>query len=217
MKIFEEWLQCTGLLLTWYHSTFNDENIWKNEFNVSVFYSHGASQSCGVAIAYFGNPNFLVNKQIGNKNGRILILDVSIDEIRYGLVYIYNANTEVEQVQVLSVLSELMKNINFSEEKRIVLAGDLNAVFNRKLEPKGGKPSLKQKSVAKILELKEEYDLCDIWRIRNPTKKLYTFRQNHSSGIRRLDYIIYLYWISFKNFIMTLTLFQLLKPIILLF
>ena len=63
--------------------------------------------------------------------------------------------------------------------------------FDSKLETKGGKPSLKQKSVAKLLELKEEYDLCDIWRIRNPTKKLYTFRQNHSSGIinRRLDYI----------------------------
>ena len=107
----------------------------------------------------------MVNKQVGNKNGRIVILGVNIDEIRYGLVNIYNANTEVEQVKVLSVLSELMKNINFSEEDRIVLAGDLNAFFNRKLEPKGGKPWLKQKSVAKILELKEEYDLCDIWRI----------------------------------------------------
>ena len=68
----------------------------------------------------------MVNKQVGNKNGRIVILGVNIDEIRYGLVNIYNANTEVEQVKVLSVLSELMKNINFSEENRIVLAGDLN-------------------------------------------------------------------------------------------
>ena len=39
---------------------------------------------------------------------------------------IYNGNSEVEQVQVLSELSELMKNLNFSEENRIVLAGDLN-------------------------------------------------------------------------------------------
>ena len=79
---------------------------------------------------------------------------------------------------------------NFSEKNHIVLAGDLNVFFDSKLEMKGGKPSLKQKSVAKLLELKEEYDLCDIWRIRNPTKKLYTFRQNHSSGIIncRLDY-----------------------------
>ena len=84
-----------------------------------------------------------------------------------------------------------MKNINFSEENRIVLAGDLNVFIVSKLETKGGKPSLKQKSLAKLLELKEEYELCDIWRIKNPTKKLYTFRQNHSSGFinRRLDYI----------------------------
>ena len=84
-----------------------------------------------------------------------------------------------------------MKNINFSKENRIVLAGNLNVFFASKLETKGGKASLKQISVAKLLELTEEYDLCDICRIRNPTKKLYTFRQNHSSGIinRRLDYI----------------------------
>ena len=49
---------------------------------------------------------------------------------------------------------------------------------------------LKQKSVAKLVELKEKYDLYDIWRIRNPTKNC-IFRQNHSSGIIncRLDYI----------------------------
>ena len=173
------------------HSTFNDENIWKNDFNVPVFYSHGTSQSCGVLIAYFGNLNFSVNKQVGDKNGRILILDVNIDEIRYVLVNIYNANTEVEQVQVLSKLNELMKNIFLGGENRIVLASEVNVFFNSKLETKGGKPSLKQKSIAKLIELKEEFDLCDIWRIKNPTKKSYTFRQNHSSGItnRRLDYI----------------------------
>ena len=38
------------------------------------------------------------------------------------------------------------------------------------VETNGGKPSLKQTSVAKFLELKKDYDLWDIWRIRNPTK-----------------------------------------------
>ena len=84
-----------------------------------------------------------------------------------------------------------MKNIKLLEENRIVLAGDLNVFFDSNLEAKGGKPSLKQKSVAKLLELKEEYNLCDIWRIRNRKKKSYTFRQHRSSGIinRRLDYV----------------------------
>ena len=61
-------------------------------------------------LLFFGNLNFSVNKQVGDKNGRILFLDVNIDEIRYVLVNICNANTDNEQVQVLSELSELMKN-----------------------------------------------------------------------------------------------------------
>ena len=39
------------LLLQKTNSTFNDEIIWENDFNVPVFYSGGASQSCGVLIA----------------------------------------------------------------------------------------------------------------------------------------------------------------------
>ena len=145
VEYFKNKLSNNGILfLQETHSTFNDENIWKNDFDGPGFYSHGTSQSCSVLNAYFGNLNFSVNKQARDKNGRILILDVNIDEIRYVLVNIYNANTEVEQVQVLSELSELMKNINFSKENRIVLAGDLNVFFDTKLETKGGKPSLKK-------------------------------------------------------------------------
>ena len=42
----------------------------------------------------------------------------------------------------------------------------------------------------KKFELKETYNLTDIWRIRNPKAKQYTFRQRHVSGFvqRLLDY-----------------------------
>ena len=33
----------------------------------------------------------------------------------------------------------------------------------------------KRKSLAKLNELKEAYDLCDIWRIRNTKAKRFTF------------------------------------------
>ena len=41
-----------------------------------------------------------------------------------------------------------------------------------------------------MVELLENFDLCDIWRIRNLKKRRFTFRQNHLSGYiqRRLDY-----------------------------
>ena len=67
----------------------------------------------------------------------------------------------------------------------------LTVFFNSNLEASGGNPALKKKSVSKLIQLLEKYDLIDIWRIRNPFSKRYTFRKNHFSGYiqRHLDYI----------------------------
>ena len=43
-----------------------------------------------------------------------------------------------------------------------------------------------------LIEIRETFNLCDIWRIRNPKSKFFTFHQNHVSGRiqRRLDYFL---------------------------
>ena len=71
-----------------------------------------------------------------------------------------------------------------------MIGGDFNFHFNSKLEAKGEKPSLKKKSIRKMIELIESFELFDIWRIRNPKEKRFTLRQNRISGYikRRLDY-----------------------------
>ena len=73
----------------------------------------------------------------------------------------------------------------------MIFAGDFNTFFNLKLEAKGGKQLLKRKFIAKLVEIKEVSDICDIWRIRNPNNRNFTFRENHSTGFkeRRLYYI----------------------------
>ena len=41
-----------------------------------------------------------------------------------------------------------------------------------------------------MIEIIENFEMCDNWRIQNPTEKRFTFHQNHISGYiqRRLDY-----------------------------
>ena len=45
------------------NSTIKNENTWVNDFNGTVFFSHGASNSCVVLIAYLGKTSFVLNKQ----------------------------------------------------------------------------------------------------------------------------------------------------------
>ena len=55
--------------------------------------------------------------------------------------------------------------------------------FDQKLEFAGGNPILKKLAGSKLIELKGSLNLCDIWQIRNPQSKTFTFRQCHFSGI----------------------------------
>ena len=51
--------------------------------------------------------------------------------------------------------------------------------------------SIKKKPIIKLVDIRESWDICDIWRVRNPKRQNFTFRQNHATGFieRRLDYI----------------------------
>ena len=48
------------------------------------------------------------------------------------------------------------------------------------LDSYGGKPTVKKKSIAKFIEVKEKFGLCDIWRIRNLKLKHIFFNRNMS-------------------------------------
>ena len=59
----------------------------------------------------------------------------------------------------------------------------LTFFFDASLDAKGGIPTLKSRSINKIIDLNETLYFCDIWRIINTKKHKYTFRQQHLSGI----------------------------------
>ena len=114
-----------------------------------------------------------------------MILDVILDGDHYILINLCNANTKTEQCKTFNKLQSLLNFFDINQNKRIIFAGDFNIFFSSKLEARDGK------SIIKLVDIKESLDICDIWRIRNPKRQNFTFRQNHSTGFieRGLDYI----------------------------
>ena len=110
----------------------------------SQFFAHGKSNSCGVLIAYCRTGTFIVKKQQTDKDGRILILDVSVNDSECILINLYDANTENEQIDVLNSLFELMEEFNINPTKQLAMAGDFDLFFNSKLEAQGGNPTFKK-------------------------------------------------------------------------
>ena len=61
-----------------------------------------------------------------------------------------------------------MPNYIEISNKQIVFGGDFNLIFDCKLETNSGNPVLKKKFLAKLIEINESLNLCDIWRIHPP-------------------------------------------------
>ena len=60
----------------------------------------------------------------------------------------------------------MLQTFDDLKNKMIILAGDFNLFLDSALETEGGSPVSKKYSVSKRIEIKEKYNLCDIWRIR---------------------------------------------------
>ena len=73
----------------------------------------------------------------------------------------------------------MLSKLNLTQNNNIILVRDFKFLFNVKIENYRGNAALKKRSVGKIFELKEIYNLTEIFRIRNPKANQYTFRQNY--------------------------------------
>ena len=91
-------------------------------------------------------------------------------------INIYNASTEPEQMHTLSDLINILETFEVIHNKSIVFGGDFNVKLNLSLDLEGGKQDIKKKTIAKLIQTTDYQDLWDIWRIRNPKSKRYTFK-----------------------------------------
>ena len=76
------------------HSSVDDEKRWCNELNGSLYFSHGKTNSGGVAIGHVGSKSFVLTNQTVDKNGRLLMTEATVDDVKFVLINIYNCNTE---------------------------------------------------------------------------------------------------------------------------
>ena len=72
-----------------------------------------------------------------------------------------------------------------------IIAGDFNFVFDLKKDKLNGNPTTNFKCRKVIMKWMEEANLQDIWRIKNPHKRQYTWCSNHKPPIMcRLDFFL---------------------------
>ena len=171
------------------HSTPNDEKNWRKQWRGNLFFSHGTGNSTGILMGFREGLDYSVNKVVKDNNGRILILDVEIQGNPYLIINLYADNDQAGQLVTLAQLESLLESFDIKEKCKIILGGDFNIIFDKRLDADGGSPCLKVGTIQKLMDIMSECDLCDIFRVHNPELRRFSWKQKTPFIQRRLDYI----------------------------
>ena len=180
------------------HSQADIENEWFKRTRGDLIMSHGESNSKGTAILFGNELNYKLNEKKVHKYGRYVIILAVIQGTNFLLINSYLPNIEKDQILIMREIMKTVNSMDIPTETYMIWGGDFNFCFDLELEAYGGNPMPKNKSIETMETIMQEYDLCDIWRLRNPVLKRYTWRgagQGKSSTPgkflqRRLDFFL---------------------------
>lgn len=151
------------------HSTERMEHIWNAEWGNKIHFSHGTSNSRGVCILTKG-CNLEIKKSYHDKRGRILILDTVLNDQCITLINVYGPNND--DPGFYNDVHGILKDFTCES---IICGGDFNCVLDINLDKKGGRAHTNFNAQNAIKTIMQDYDLIDIWRIRNPNVQRYTW------------------------------------------
>ena len=131
--------------------------------------------------------DFKLNSLSSDDKGRYIIMEAEVQGSSFLFVNIYAPNTVQDQCCFYDNLNEHIEENMLCKENRIIIGGDFNVTLNPEWDCSGGN-QLKKASVKYVEDLCLDFDLIDIWRIRNPELKRFTWRQKKPLIQRRLDF-----------------------------
>lgn len=165
-----------------------DESNWKHDLGhqYKAFFSHWKSNARGVATIIPKNLLCHIINLERDKEGRFLLVQLNLDDVVYSLLNVY-APTMDNQKEQLAFLCKLETMLNKISHTKMIIGGDFNIVSNPFLDRWQPKTVKTTKAANKLLELKELFNLTDVWRTMNPDLKRYTWRRHRPLQQSRID------------------------------
>ena len=173
--------------------TVQNEQVWTNQFGCgtgSVFFSRGKSDVRGILIAFREGIKYEVIEKYMDTEGRYIVLNLLLNNSPVVLINYYAPSQEDEKLKVLDRLTHILDQLDIAQDTTFIWGEDFNMIFDIDLDADGGSPKLYINSVSKLLSVMSEIDLCDIYRVRNPDSRHFTWRRKSSFKQRRLDFFL---------------------------
>ena len=171
------------------HSCLEDEKVWALPWCNNEVYNHGKRDARGVMILFNPSKNIDYETIYKDKEGRMLMVKITREEQSVLLVNIYGPNEDDP-----TFFESIFKQINNTDIMEYIIAGDFNVVMEPSMD-RSDNVCYSPKSANLLYEIKEDAELADIWRIRNPNSKIFSWMRenkdkNKNVSASRINYAL---------------------------
>lgn len=163
------------------HSTIENELIWQSEYGGNIFFSRGTSDSRGVMILFRRGLVYHIKDIFRDTDGRVIIIEICIDNFTYLFCNIYSPNEDKPEFFV-----KVAEAIETFDNRNIIWGGDFNLVLDTVLDRYQSTHN-NHKSLEIVKAYMNEASLNDVWRIKNPDKKIYSWFRRRPFAMSRID------------------------------
>lgn len=159
----------------------NEVEWWKGQYKLS----HKTNLSAGVAILFSPDLRVTVLSTEEPMNGRLLVVKADIDGEIYYFINVYAPNVGFERLMFFGVLSNVFKKC--FNDGSVIVGGDWNCTENSSVDRNTEEPHIQSSSC--LSSLIRAADLLDIWRVKHPNVRQYTWVKVNNNRITaaRLD------------------------------
>ena len=183
------WLESKHYDVIFLQETFCTENFkqefdrdWKGKAYHAVTTS---KHSKGVCILFSSKKKLEVIKLMTKDDGRVLFMNVNIDDENFSLINVYAPNNVKHRGEFLKSINHWILEHNVNDH-RLILGGDFNCCDSQK-----DKSTPLKDSCVYFSRFKEFLNVCDSWRHCNPDSIQYTyFDPGNVKYGSRIDYIL---------------------------
>ena len=135
-----------------------------------TYNSFGDYHSRGVTILVKSTLEYKLIKFHHDYEGRLCYIDISFHDFPMRIINVYCPNNGRER-------RDFIKSLDFilATSKSILLGGDYNFVENTHIDKNIHDDSLGTAGRKEIINLKNDFDLCDPFRSKHPEKRIFTW------------------------------------------
>ena len=167
------------------HLLTSETNSVRAQWGYECILSGSRRDARGVGVFFRNNFHYRMISYKCDQDGNLIIIKLEVNETVFAIVNMYGPNQDSPDFY-----RDVYREVRNMEADFIVMCADWNLVQDCTLDCKHYKTQNNKQASGAVLEMRDQLELLDPWRAKNPEGRRYTWTKRNPMKKARLDFFL---------------------------